>query len=158
MRDGMYDIRTVLQFADAVGTPRAALLPLVFADADAGLTTGTGDGTGAEVPSRRSFGGLAAAASLSAALPAVSAPRQVTSSHIRYWQACAGTLYARDRSVGGTALLPLAMQQWRRARLAARDPNGGEAAGQMLAAAGELALCTGWIALDSGQLPLARPA
>jgi len=156
VRDGMYDIRTMLQFADAVGMPRAALLPLVFADADVGLA-GAGDGTGVEVLSRRGFGGLAAAAGLSAALPAVSAPRQVTSSHIRYWQACAGTLYARDRSVGGTALLPLAIQQWRRARLAARDPGGGEAAGQLLAAAGELALCTGWIALDSGQLPLARP-
>ena len=157
VRDGMYDIRTALQFADAMGMPRAALLPLVFADADAGLTAGVGDGTGVEVLSRRGFGGLAAAASLSAALPPVSAPRQVTSSHIRYWQACAGALYARDRSVGGTVLLPLAIQQWRRARLAARDPSGGEAAGQLLAAAGELALCTGWIALDSGQLPLARP-
>src|ERR1035441_3227664 len=32
VRDGMFDIRTALQFADAVGMPRAALLPLVFAD------------------------------------------------------------------------------------------------------------------------------
>ena len=64
IRDGMYDIRTALQFADAVGMPRAALLPLVFADADAGLTAGTGDGTGMEL-SRRDFGGLAAAAGLS---------------------------------------------------------------------------------------------
>jgi hypothetical protein len=54
-------------------------------------------------------------------------------------------------------LLPLAIQQWRRARLAARDPGGGEAAGQLLAAAGELALCTGWIAMDGGQLPIAGP-
>ena len=71
--------------------------------------------------SRRGFGGLAAAAGLSAALPAVSAPRRGHSSHIRYWQACADMLYARDRSVGGTVLLPLAIQQWRRARLAARE-------------------------------------
>jgi transcriptional regulator with XRE-family HTH domain len=154
VRDGMYDIRTALQFADAVGMPRAALLPLVFADADAGLDGG--DGLGMELLSRRDFGGMAAAASLSAALPAVSAPRRVTSSHIRYWQACADTLYARDRSVGGTVLLPLAVQQWRRARLAARDASG-EAGRPLMAAAGELALCTGWIALDGGQLPVARP-
>jgi hypothetical protein len=153
VRDGMYDIRTVLQFCDAVGMPRAALLPLVLADADAGLT-GTGDGTGMEGLCRRGFGNLAAAASLSAALPAVSAPRHVTSSHIRYWRACADTLYARDRSVGGTVLLPLAVQQWRRVRLAARD-SSGETGRQLLAAAGEMALCTGWIALDAGQLPLA---
>jgi len=156
IRDGMYDVRTVLQFADAVGMPRAALLPLIFADADAGLAGGAGDGTGMEV-SRRGFGGLAAAAGLSAALPAVSAPRRASGSHVRYWQACTDVLYARDRSVGGTVLLPLAMQQWRRARLAAREDGGGETGSQLLAAAGELALCTGWIALDAGQLPLARP-
>jgi transcriptional regulator with XRE-family HTH domain len=154
VRDGMYDIRTTLQFADAVGMPRAALLPLVFADADAGLA---GDGTSMEQLSRRGFGGLAAAAGLSAALPAVTAPRRVTGSHIRYWRACADTLYTRDRSVGGTVLLPLAFQQWRRARLAARDSGGGDTGRQLLAAAGELALCTGWIALDGGQLPTARP-
>jgi transcriptional regulator with XRE-family HTH domain len=155
VRDGIFDIRTTLQFADAVGMPRAALLPLVFADADASLIAE--DGTGMELLSRRDLGGLAAAASLCAVLPAVSAPRQVTNSHIRYWQACADTLYARDRSVGGTVLLPLAMQQWRHVRLAAREASGGETAGQLLAAAGELALCTGWLAMDSGQLPLARP-
>jgi transcriptional regulator with XRE-family HTH domain len=155
VRDGMYDIRTALQFADAVGMPRAALLPLVFADADAGLTAG--DGTSMELLSRRSFGGLATAAGLSAALPAMTAPRRVTSSHVRYWQACTDTLYTRDRSVGGTVLLPLAVQQWRRARLAARSCGSGETAARLLAAAGELALCTGWIAMDGGQLRLARP-
>jgi len=31
-RDGMFDIRTLLQFADAVGMPRGVLLPLVFAE------------------------------------------------------------------------------------------------------------------------------
>jgi transcriptional regulator with XRE-family HTH domain len=156
VRDGMYDIRTALQFCDAVGVPRAALLPLILADAGASPAAGTGDGAAMEV-SRRGFGGLAAAAGLSAAVPAVTAPRQVTSSHIRYWQACTDTLYARDRSVGGTVLLPLAVQQWRRARLATRDCSGGEADRQLLAAAGELALCTGWIALDAGQLALAGP-
>ena len=54
VRDGMFDIRTVLQFADAVGMPRAALLPLVFADPDAGLAAGAEDGTGME-PGRPRF-------------------------------------------------------------------------------------------------------
>ena len=155
VRDGMYDVRTALQFADAVGMPRAALLPLVFADADVGLAAR--DETGMELLSRRDFGGLASAASLSVALPAMTAPRRVTGSHVRYWQACADTLYARDRSVGGTVLLPLAMQQWRRVRLAARDRGGAESAERLFAAAGELALCTGWLAMDSGQLSVARP-
>jgi transcriptional regulator with XRE-family HTH domain len=149
LRDGMYDVRTVLQFADAVGMPRAALLPLIFADAD----VGPGNGTHAEL----SGSGLAAEPRLSVALPVSSAPRHASGSHIRYWQACANVLYARDQSVGGTVLLPLAMQQWRRARLAAREDGGGETGSQLLAAVGGLALCTGWIALDAGQLPLARP-
>ncbi|MGH3244880.1 MAG: helix-turn-helix domain-containing protein [Trebonia sp.] len=154
IRDGMYDVRTVLQFADAVGMPRAALLPLVFADVDVSLASGPRTGTGAE---QNRPGGYAAEPGLPAALPAVSAPRRASSAHIRYWQACADVLYARDRSVGGTALLPLAMQQWRRARLAARENGGAETGSQLLAAAGELALCTGWIALDAGQLSLAQP-
>lgn len=152
LRDGMYDIRTALHFADAVGMPRAALLPLVFADADAVLAVGTLGGTDMELLSRRDFGGLAAAVSLSG----MTAPRHVTSSHVRYWRTCADILYARDRSIGGTVLLPLAMQQWRRVRLAVRDSGSGETAGQLLAAAGELALCSGWIAIDGGQLSLAR--
>jgi len=156
VRDGMFDIRTALQFADAVGMPRAALLPLVFADAEVGLTAGAGDGTGMEL-SRRDFGGLAAAAGMSAVLPSVCVPRRVNSSHVRYWQACTEALYVRDRSVGGTVLLSPALQQWRRVQLAAQEGGAGETGRQLLAAAGDLALCTGWIALDGGHLPLARP-
>jgi transcriptional regulator with XRE-family HTH domain len=152
VRDGMYDIRTALHFADAVGMPRAALVPLIFADAGFSAV----DEQSMEV-SRLDFGGLAAAAGLAVALPATTAPRRVTNSHVRYWHACADALYARDRSVGGTVLLPLAVQQWRRVRLAFRDPSGRETADQLLAAAGELALCTGWIAMGGGRLSLARP-
>ena len=87
----------------------------------------------------------------------VSVPRGVTSSHVRYWQACADVLYARDRVVGGTVLLSPAFQQWQRVRLALKDGAAGETGRQLLAVAGELALCTGWIALDSGRPQLARP-
>jgi transcriptional regulator with XRE-family HTH domain len=156
MRDGMFDIRTVLQFADAVGMPRAALLPLVFADPDAGLEVGAKNRTDMEL-TRRDFGGLAAAAGIAAVLPSVSIPRTVNRSHVRYWQACTNVLYARDRSVGGTALLSSALQQWQRVRLALKEGAAGETGRTLFAVAGELALCTGWIALDGGRLPLARP-
>jgi len=156
VRDGMFDIRTALQFADAVGMPRAALLPLVCADPDASLAAGTEDGTGMEL-SRRDFGGLAVAAGAAAVVPSVRGPRRVSSSHVRYWQACTKVLYARDRAVGGTVLLSSALQQWQRVRLALNDGAAGETGSQFLAVAGELALCTGWIALDSGCRSLARP-
>ena len=90
-------------------------------------------------------------------MPPVSVPRGVTSSHVRYWQACTDVLYARDRAVGGTVLLSSALQQWQRVRLALKDGTAGETGRQFLAVAGELALCTGWIALDSGCMSLARP-
>jgi DNA-binding XRE family transcriptional regulator len=156
VRDGMFDIRTALQFADAVGMPRAALLPLVCADPDAGLAAGTEDEMGKDL-SRRDFGGLAVAAGVAAVVPVVSVPRGVTSSHIRYWQACTDVLYARDRTVGGTVLLSAAFQQWQRVRLALKDGAAGETGRQFLTVAGELALCTGWIALDGGCPLLAQP-
>ena len=156
MRDGMFDIRTMLQFADAVGMPRAALLPLVCADPDASLAAGTEDEMGTEL-SRREFGGRAAAAGAAAVLPPLSVPRGVTSSHVRYWQACTDALYARDRAVGGTVLLSSALQQWQRVRLALKDSAASEPVRQFLAVAGELALCTGWLALDGGSLLVARP-
>jgi Helix-turn-helix domain len=155
VRDGMSDIHAVLRFADAVGMPRAALLPLVFADPEAGLLAAMEDGTGMR-PSRRGPGGPAAAAGVAAVVSPVSVPRGVSSSHARYWQGCTNVLYARDRAVGGTVLLSPAFQQWQRVRLALKDGRAGETGRQLLAPAGELALCTGWIALDSGRPQLAR--
>ena len=155
VRDGMFDIRTVLHFADAVGMPRAALLPLVFADPEAGLPTATGEGKSMQ-PSRRGPGGPAAAVGVATVVPSVSVPRGVNSSHARYWQGCTNVLYARDRSVGGTVLLGPALQQWQRVRLALKDGTAGETGRQLRASAGELALCTGWIALDGGRPQLAQ--
>jgi hypothetical protein len=155
-RDGMFDIRTVLLFADAVGMPRGALLPLVFADANAGQAAGTEDETGMEF-SRRGFGGLVAAAGLAATSQSASVPQSVNGSHIRYWQACTDVLYIQDRAVGGSVLLSSALQQWQRVASAVQGARAGEAGRQFRTVAGELALCTGWIALDGGRLPLARP-
>jgi hypothetical protein len=80
-RGAVFDIRVVLQFADAVGMPREALLPLVLGDADAGLAAcSAADETGVDVD-RRSFGGLAAGAAVAAMLPATTVPARVTTSH-----------------------------------------------------------------------------
>jgi transcriptional regulator with XRE-family HTH domain len=156
VRDGMFDIRTVLQFADALGMPRAALLPLVFADLDAGTAASVGNGTGLDLI-RSGLGGLAAEAGAAAVLPSLNIPRGVNSSHVRYWQACTKVLYARDRAVGGTVLLSSALQLWQRVRLALKDGAASETGHQFQAVAGELALCVGWIAIDGGRTPLARP-
>jgi hypothetical protein len=65
-------------------------------------------------------------------------------------------LYAHDRAVGGTVLLGSALQQWQRVRIALKEGTGSETGRQLLAVAGDLALCTGWIALDGGHMPLAQ--
>jgi DNA-binding XRE family transcriptional regulator len=156
LRDGVFDIRTLLQFCDSLGMPRQSLLPLVFADPDAGLAAGSGgNGMGMDVD-RRGFGGLAAGVAVAAILPGAITPPGVSSSHLRYWDACADALYIRDRVVGGTALLQPALRQWQRVRQALRAPGRGGTDRQLLMTAGNLALCTGWIALDGGCLPLAQ--
>jgi transcriptional regulator with XRE-family HTH domain len=151
MRDGMFDIRTVLQFADAVGMPRGALLPLVFSDAAVGRMADAECEMNVRL-SRQGPGSLVAAA----ARP-VSIRRIASASYARYWQACTDVLYVRDRAVGGTALLSSALQQWRRVAPAVQGVSASEPGPQFLAAAGELALCTGWIALDAERPTLARP-
>ena len=102
--------------------------------------------------SRRGPGSLVAAAS-----PPVSVPQTARGPHARYWQARTDVLYIRDRAVGGTALLPSPLQQWQRVASAVKCANAGEPDPLFLAAAGELALCTGWIALDAERLTLAQP-
>jgi len=91
--------------------PHAAWLPLIFRNPGAALA---GDGVlglvsealGVDVD-RRGFGSLAAGAAAGLVLPEVSIPPQVNASHIRYLEACAGTLRSQDRKVGGIPLSPL---------------------------------------------------
>jgi hypothetical protein len=58
--------------------------------------------------------------------------------------------------VGGAVLLRAALWQWQHVRQAVASPPGGESGQRLLAAAGELALCVGWIALDGGSPLRAR--
>lgn len=154
-RDGMFDIRSLLLFADAVGMPRAALLPLVLARPDADLAGGAGGAADTGLSWQRSAG--MAATGSDAFLTSASIPLRVGDSHLRYWRACADILHARGREIGGPVLLSPALQLWQRVRLALRERGRGAADGQFLVAAGEVALCAGWIALDSGRPLLARP-
>ena len=131
--------------------PRRALLPLVLAEIAVGQMAGSECDTSVQA-SRRGPGSLAAAVSSSA-----SVPQAAGGSHARYWQACTDALYVRDRATGGTALLQLALQQWQRAVPAIQGSDAGEPGCRLLAAAGELALRTGWMALDAERLTLARP-
>ena len=137
-RDAVFDIRTLLQFADAIGMPRSVLLPLILADPDAALTAGPWHGTDLDADG---CGAVVRAAA--------------SASHLRYWAACTDALYVQDRVVGGTALLRPALRQWQFVRRTLPGP-GADAGADLLAMTGEVALCAGWMALDGGRLPLAR--
>src|ERR1700730_16773271 len=156
-RGAVFDIRVLLQFADAVDMPRETLLPLLLGDADAALVAdGVVDETGADVD-RRSFGGLAAGVAVAAVLPEPTLPSRVTASHVKYLQACVNSLYSTDRVVGGGGLLKPALRLWHRARKMLDESSYTETIGHdLLGVAGRLAACGGWLAFDAGNVPLAQ--
>ncbi len=154
-RAGIFDIRSMLLFADAVGMPRAALLPLVLACPDAGPAAGSAGAARTGLRWQRS--GDAADAASDAFPTPVGAPNGAGDSHLRYWQACADVLCARGRQFGGAVLLSSALELWHRAGLALRERVRRPGGGRFIAAAVDVALCAGWIVLDSGRPLLARP-
>jgi transcriptional regulator with XRE-family HTH domain len=166
-RQTLYDVRALLQFADAVDMPREALLPLVLGRADATLPdawlTGVSLATGSMLEEsgvdmdRRGFGGLMAGAAAAALLPEVSVPAKVTASHVSYLRVCVNSLWTRDQAVGGATLLRQALRQWERARRMLDESSYPGAVGRdLLSVVGDLAVCAGWLAFDAANVPLAR--
>lgn len=153
-RGGVFDLRMLLPFADAIGMPRQALLPLVLADPDVGPADDDdiGNGTVMEMDRHR-FGTLIAGAAAAALAPRVPGGTTVSGAHLRYWQAGTDALYARDRAAGGSALLRPALRHWQQVRQALVASPGSR---ELRAVAGEAALCAGWIALDGGGSARAR--
>jgi transcriptional regulator with XRE-family HTH domain len=156
-RGGVYDIRMLLQFTDAVGMPREALLPMVLGDPGAALASdGVADEAGVQVD-RRSFGGLAAGMAVAAVLPEPAVPTRVTVSHVKYFQAGFDSLFERDREIGGAALLRPALRQLQRAQRVLKESSYSEAVGRgLLVTTGYLANLGGWLAFDAADLRLAQ--
>lgn len=151
-RSGVFDVRMLLPFADAIGMPREALLPLVLDDPEAGVAdSDTGPGTMAEVGERR-FGGLAAAVSLERRV----AGRTASAALLRYWQAGTDILYAHSRAVGGSVLVRPALRHWQQVRCALTAGRTGKIWPNVLVTAGEAALCAESLALDAGTPQRAR--
>jgi transcriptional regulator with XRE-family HTH domain len=128
-RNAVFDIRVVLQFADAVGMPRSALLALLVGDPDA-----------------------------PGSLPdhAGSTQREVTGARLRYWRACIDVLHERERKAGGMSLLGPALLLWRQAQGASRTTGRVVSENtELLATLAGMALYAGRAAVDSGDLALA---
>ena len=166
-RDTLFDIRELLRFARTVVMPGEALLPAILGRPDAALRdvslasaeladTWMVEDAGLDVD-RRTFGGLVAGAAAAVILPSAAVPAQATAAHARYLQACVDSLYARDQAVGGAALLRQALMHWQYARRMLGESSYTEPIErQLLAITSELAICTGWLAFDGGNVPLAR--
>jgi transcriptional regulator with XRE-family HTH domain len=144
-RKSLYDIRELLRFADTVGMPRHALLPLVLGDPAAGdgrpVLADTGPATEP---------GLCTAIG-------VAVPAQANTTDARYLRACADQLHAQDQAAGGASVRGQALGLWTHARRMLDEASYSELAGRELAsAAGELAVRAGWACYDSADPAQAR--
>jgi transcriptional regulator with XRE-family HTH domain len=136
-RDGVFDIRVLLQFADTAGMPRASLLALILADPDA--TTAIG------VPVQV------------AGLPSATCPGRpdVGSARLRYWRACIDALHERGRQAGSAAMLQPGLLLWQQTRAACTAP-GRIACPDLIGTAVEAGLYASGVALTAGSLALAH--
>jgi transcriptional regulator with XRE-family HTH domain len=132
-REAVYDVRVLLQFADAAGMPRGYLLALVLEDPDAAANGAVGQ---------------------AGANPGTSAPG-ATGARARYWRACTDALYERGRQAGNEAMLGPSLRLWRQARAACTAPAGRPDA-DLLATAAGAGLYAARAALDCGNLTVAR--
>lgn len=156
-RDGIFDIRVFLQFADAVDMPREALLPLLLGGGGIDAALGSDADLDEADMDRRDFGNLAAGAAVAALLPRFAVPSSVGMSHVRYLRRCEETLWSQDQTVGGAALLRLSLRQWHRACRMLKESIYTDAVGrELLVATGRLGVCVGWLAFDSGQHALSQ--
>ncbi len=154
-RGSLYDLRRLLEVVDAVGMPREALIPLLLGRSSDDRTEG--EETEEMDMNRRQFGtgltGLAASAGLSQ----IQIPAKVDSAHMRYLHASVDELYTKDQSVGGGALARDGLRLYHRARRMLDEADYSETTGhQLMSTTGELAVCVGWLAYDSGDQSLSR--
>ncbi|ROO83700.1 helix-turn-helix protein [Actinocorallia herbida] len=158
-RDSLFDVRELLGFADAIGMPREALLPLLLGEPSA--TEGVrGRMREAEADvDRRTFTRSTAVLSAGLVLPgaAVAPPARATGAHLRHLRAALDGLWAKDRMVGGGGLLHQAVALFVRCRAMLDDSDYSEQVGRgLLSLCAELGNCAGFLAFDAGDHQLAR--
>lgn len=137
-RDAVFDIRVLLQFADAMGMPRVSLLALVLGDPGAAAIE-TADGL---------------CGTMTSSAPRPGTPVVADEARLRYWRVCADVLYSRMAEAGSAEWLRPALLLWDQVRNVPGNQESADVAFSAVAAG--IALCAAEFALDSGDLPLAR--
>jgi transcriptional regulator with XRE-family HTH domain len=154
-RDTLYDVRRLFEVADALDMPRSTLIPMLMGDPH--NFRYPGDETYDMNLSRRKFGGALLGLAASAGLDQVQIPTHVDAAHIRYFHASVEKLYGRDQNVGGGALARDGLRLYYRARRMLDEASYTEAtARQLMSAAGEIAVCVGWLCYDADDQDTAR--
>lgn len=154
-RDTLYDIRRLFEVADALDMPRAALMPmLVGVSEDKGLGQEETDELSLN---RRESGGALIGATAAAGLSGIQIPAKVDAAHIRYFHASVEKLYTKDQIAGGGALARDGLRMYYRARRMLDEADYSETTAlQLTSAAGELAVCVGWLCYDANDQARAR--
>jgi transcriptional regulator with XRE-family HTH domain len=154
-RDTLYDIRRLFQVVDAVGMPREALIPLLLGKS--GTEQSEREETNEMDVNRRQFSGGLVGLTTATGLSQTPVPAKVDPVHVRYLRSSVEKLWTKQRVVGGGALARDGLYLYQRARRMLDEADYSEATGhQLMSAAGELAVCVGWLAYDADQQKLAR--
>ncbi|WP_242895183.1 helix-turn-helix domain-containing protein [Actinomadura litoris] len=157
-RGTLFDIRVLLAWADAIAMPREALLPVIVGIPEATVEISPPEHPDEEDVDRRTFHGTVLALTAGALLPAdTTPPARVGTAHLRYLQACADELYARDWTIGGASLLRQAaglFQQTKNLIDEAEYPSA--LTPDLLAVGTNLGICGSFIAFDAGDMATAR--
>lgn len=152
-RDTLYDVRKLLTAADALDMPREALAPLLLGNPDVTIEHTEG---GMNID-RRQFNGAMLGLIAGAGLDRVQIPSKVDAAHVRYLRATVDRFYQQDQLVGGAALAQGALRQYHRARRMLDEADYSSRIGaELMQAAGDLAVCVGWLAFDAGDRNLSR--
>lgn len=156
-RDTLYDIRRLLEVADALDMPRAALVPVLV-----GLGSVADEGPQWEVTddvilSRRQLGGVMVGLSASTGSRRMRIPATVDAAHVRHLHTSTERLYSRDQRIGSGSLKNDGLRLYLRSRRMLDEADYSEStARQLMGVVGELAVCVGWLCFDSNDHIAAR--
>jgi len=158
-RGTLFDIRSLLAFADAIDMPREVLLPLILGDPDATPNPSSPSDPEESDVDRRSFNGYAAVAAAGLVIPSrvAAPPERVIEAHLRHLRSSVDRLSSQEQSIGGATLLDEALRLFNRARSMLDHSEYTERVGnQLVALSAELGHRAGFLAYDSGRQSLTR--
>src|SRR5262249_17095130 len=114
-RPTLYDIRRLLEVADALDMPRAALIP-VITGGHHDNPTGQHEEVSDMSMNRRELGGALLGLAAATGVSYLQVPEKVDLAHVRYFSTAVDRLYAEDQRTGGGALAHDGLRLYYRAR------------------------------------------